>query len=273
MKFIYDKREYAVTTWTLEHMPLREALDTFDRHGFKNIEIWADTVHLDPRCEPDIRGTKRQLLGLGMQVHSLHAPFRNYKNPPGEEKAFRRFRTDTIKKTMDYAYELGSRILVMHAVDRKEYNYSEDQIPLVQDYVGEIARYGAKNGIELAIEDIPPGTEDDEIYTSLENQRRLFADLGVRYCLDIGHVPLLGADLVRGVEAAGSDLITFHIHNNYGVSDDHNLPDDGAIDWPKLHDYIRDTGFKGEFVLEIYGGADREKELDTLMRMDRLFQT
>lgn len=139
--------------------------------------------------------------------------------------------------------------------------------------MGEIARYGAKNGIELAIEDIPPGTEDDEIYTSLENQRRLFADLGVRYCLDIGHVPLLGADLFREVEAAGSDLITFHIHNNYGVSDDHNLPDDGAIDWPKLHDYIRDTGFKGEFVLEIYGGADREKELDTLMRMDRLFQT
>ncbi|MCI8663985.1 MAG: sugar phosphate isomerase/epimerase [Hungatella sp.] len=272
MNFIYNKNEYAVTTWTLEHMTLKDALNVFDRYGFKNIEIWADTVHLDPRCSPDIKEIKNQIRSLGMQVHSVHGPFRNYKNPPSEEEAFRRFRTDTLKKTIDYAYELGCSILVMHALDRKEYNYSVEQLPMVQDYIGEIARYGVQNGVQLAIEDIPPGKKSDEICTTLENQKKIFGHLGVKYCLDIGHVPLLGADLFRETDAAGSDLITFHIHNNSGISDDHYLPDNGIIDWPQLHDYIRSTGFQGEFVLEIYGGTDREGELDTLRRMDSLFK-
>lgn len=272
MSFIYNKQEYAVTTWTLEHMSLKDALNTFDQYGFKNIEIWADTVHLDPRCKPDIKETKKQLQSLGMRVHSLHAPFRNYKNPPADEKEFCRLRTDNIKKTIDYAYELGSTILVMHAVDRKEYNYSMDQLSLVQDYIGEIARYGAQNGVQLAIEDISPGNGADEICTTLENQQKLFGGLGIKYCLDIGHVPLLGADLFHETDVAGDDLITLHIHNNHGVLDDHNLPDNGIIDWPKLHDYIRNAGYGGEFVLEIYGGTDRECELETLRRMSSLFE-
>lgn len=272
MCFIYDRNEYAASTWTLEHMELREALHAFDRYGFKNVEIWADTVHLDPRCQPDIPGTKQLLRELGMRVHSLHAPFRNYKNPPLSEEAFRRLRTDMVKKTIDYAYELESRILVLHAVDRKEYNYSSRELPLVQAYVGEIADYAARSGVQLAIEDIPPGSDAGEICTTLENQKRLFADLGVKYCLDIGHVPLLGADLFREADVAGSDLITLHIHNNNGITDDHRLPDDGVIDWPRLHDHIRGNGYTGEFVLEIYGGADRESELEILQRMNDLFR-
>lgn len=117
--------------------------------------------------------------------------------------------------------------------------------------------YGANRGVRIAIEDVPPGGEPGEIYTTLENQKKLFQGLDIGFCLDIGHVPLLGADLYREVDAAGDRLITLHVHNNSGTSDDHNLPTDGIIDWPALHDYIREKGYRGKFVLEIYGGPDR----------------
>ena len=272
MSFVYNKNEYAVTTWTLEHMSLKDAINTFDSYGFKNIEIWADTVHLDPRRNPDIGEVKEQLRRFGMSVHSLHAPFRNYKNPPSDEREFRRLRTEIVKKTIDYAYELGSDILVLHALDRGEYNYSAGQLELVRDYIGEIVDYGLKSGVRIAVEDIPQGSASNEIVTTLENQKRLFGDLGIKYCLDIGHTILLGADLFREVDCAGSDLITFHIHNNYGSFDDHNLPDDGVIDWPQLHDYVRNAGFSGEFVLEIYGGSDRKSEMEILGRINSLFE-
>lgn len=271
MSFTYEKKEYAITTWTLEHMPLREALDTLNSHGYKNVEIWADTVHLDPRCNPNISETKEQLHRLGMSVHSLHAPFRNYKNPLVGEKAFRCFRIAIVKKTIDYAYELGSNMIVLHAVDRNEYNYSLEHLEAVRDYVGEIAHYASKSGVQVAIEDIPQGNCSDELITTLENQKALFGDLGVKYCLDIGHTVLLGADFFKEIDSVGDDLITFHIHNNHGSSDDHYLPDDGVIDWPSLHDYVRNRGFVGEFVLEIYGGPNKASERNILERIDRLF--
>ena len=272
MSFIYDKDEYAVSTWTLEHMPLKEALTAFDRRGFKNVEIWSDTVHLDPRNNPDIPQVKAWIKGFGMNVHSLHAPFRSYGSRPADDMEFCRMRTENIKKTVDYAQALDCNILVVHAVDRGEYNYPMSQLSIVQDYVGEIASYAARRGVRIAIEDIPPGVGEDEIYTSLENQKKLFENLGIQFCLDIGHVPLLGADMYREIDAAGSDLITLHVHNNTGRTDDHNLPTDGTLDWPAIHDYIRKGGYKGEFVLEIYGGASRESEMAVLEGMSALFK-
>ena len=273
MSFRYDKDEYVASTWTLEHMPLKAALDTFHRHGFRDVEIWADTVHLDPRVKPDIPQVKAWLKQYGMRVHSLHAPFRNYHDRPADDREFCRIRTRLLCETIDYAQALCCPILVVHAVDRKEYNYPMDRLSLVRDYIGEIVRYGDDKGVRIAIEDIPPGNDPQELYTTLENQKSLFEGLDIDFCLDIGHVPLLGADAYREVEAAGRRLITLHIHNNCGKSDDHNLPTDGVLDWPALHDAIRKSGYLGKFVLEIYGGASVEAEERVMEGIDRLFDS
>ena len=271
MSFRYDQDEYVASTWTLEHRPLKDALDAFHCYGFSQVEIWADTVHLDPRVKPDIPQVKAWLRQYGMAVHSLHAPFRNYHDRPADEMEFCRARTRLLKQTCDYAQALGCPILVVHAVDRKEYNYPMAQLGVVTDYIGETVRYAAQRGVRVAIEDIPPGGDPSEIYTTLENQKRLFADLDIDFCLDIGHVPLLGADVYREVDAAGGRLITLHIHNNCGKSDDHNLPGDGVLNWPVLHDYIRKSGYQGQFVLEIYGGEGPEAETKALEGIGRLF--
>lgn len=272
MNFCYDRNEYVASTWTLEHMPLGDALDIFHRYDFQEVEIWADTVHLDPRAKPDIGQVKRQLARYGMRVHSLHAPFRNYKDRPASDAQFCQMRTRMIQQTIDYAHALSCPILVVHAVDRGEYNYPMTRLDIVRDYIGQIVQYGKDRGVRIAIEDIPPGGMDGELYTTLENQKALFQGLDVDFCLDIGHVPLLDADLRREVDAAGQRLITLHVHNNGGASDDHNLPTQGAIDWPALHDYIRAGGYRGKFVLEIYGGAGPEQEMEVMKGIDGLFR-
>ena len=271
MSFCYDMNEYVPTTWTLEHMPLQEALDIFHRQGFSEVEIWADTVHLDPRANPDIGQVKKWLKEYGLKVHSVHAPFRNYKDRPASEEDFLALRIQMLEKTIQYAQALECPMMVLHAVDRKEYNYPMAQLETVQEYVGRAVSYGANRGVRIAIEDVPPGGEPGEIYTTLENQKKLFQGLDIGFCLDIGHVPLLGADLYREVDAAGDRLITLHVHNNSGASDDHNLPTDGIIDGPALHDYIREKGYRGKFVLEIYGGPDRQRELEVVQGISGLF--
>ena len=261
--------DYAVSTWTLEALPLKQALEEIARYGFGHVELWADTVHLDPRAGVDRKLIAKWLKDNHLKVHSAHGPFRHYENPPEDEAAFRALRMELNKQTLRDLHELQVPIMVVHAVDRNEYNYQKDQHQIVGDFLSELCNYAHQMGVTIALENIPPSAEPvDEIDCTLNNQRRVFAGIGLKYCLDIGHVPLCGADMQAEALVAGSDLVTLHIHNNNGLEDIHNMPNDGTIDWPALYEFLRGMGYKDQFVLEILGGAD---PIDTLGRTRDLF--
>jgi len=51
----------------------------------------------------------------------------------------------------------------------------------------------------------------------------------------------------------GDRLILLHIHDNYGVfnEDKHVLPFDGGIDFARVAQHIRNSGFGGTMMLEV----------------------
>jgi sugar phosphate isomerase/epimerase len=269
MSSIYiDKSEYAVSSWTYEKAGLHEALEDIVRHGFNTTELWGDTVHFDPRAGLDRKLIKQWLGDLRLKVHSIHSPFRNFTGfVPGEE--FRKYRQQLWRKTIDDCSEFAVPIMVVHGLDRHEYNYISSEIQIVRDSLGDLCEYGTKRGVMIALENLPgSGENPDEIRCRLEDHIKNYSGLGLKYCLDIGHAVLNRADMFKEVDAAGRDLVTFHIHNNDGREDRHDLPGNGVIDWPALHKYIREKGYKGQFVLEIFGGAD---PFSVMNKIDALF--
>ena len=252
-----DKAEYAVSTWTLEALPIVEALRLIREAGFTAVELWADTVHLDPRANPNRAEVLRALGRYGQTVHSVHAPFRNFENPPAAESQFRNLRMDLWKRTLDDCARFEASILVMHAVNAAQYNYPLEEAGIIRECLTELVEYGAGLNVHIALENIPSGGRmRGEISCTIENQRKLFAIPGLKFCLDIGHAPLTQSDPFREADAAGTDLVTLHIHNNDGLSDLHALPDHGIIDWPSLRAHLRAGGYRGRFVLEVCGGVD-----------------
>jgi sugar phosphate isomerase/epimerase len=261
--------EYAFSTWTLDTRPLKDALEVIARNGFTCVELWGDSVHLDPRAGQDLRLVRKWLADLNLAVHSVHGPFRNYENPPEDEAEFRALRMAVCKRALESASEVGAPIMVVHAVDRWEYNYRRDQTQIVGDFLADLCAYARPLGVQVALENIFPSLKtDDEIACTLQNQIKLFPGIGLKYCLDIGHAPLSKADPHQEALAAGGDLVTLHIHNNHGDFDDHNLPDDGIIDWNELYGFLRRMGYEGQFVFEILGGDDPE---DVVRRTRALF--
>lgn len=261
--------DYAFSTWTLDTRPLKDALEAIARNGFTTVELWGDSVHFDPRAGQDLKLVHKWLSDLNLTVHSVHGPFRNYETPPEDEAEFRRLRMALCKRAVENVSEIGAPIMVVHAVDRQEYNYRRDQTQIVGDFLAELCAYARPLGVQIALENIFPGLQtDDEITCTLQNQIKLFPGIGLKYCLDIGHATLGKVDLHQEALAAGSDLVTLHIHNNDGSSDSHNLPNDGIIDWNELYGFLRGMGYEGQFVLEILGGADPE---DTVRRTRALF--
>jgi sugar phosphate isomerase/epimerase len=269
MSSIYiDKSEYAISSWTYEKTGLYEALEDIVRHGFTTTELWGDTVHFDPRARLNRKLIKQWLKGLGLNVHSVHSPFRNFTGfTPSEE--FRQYRQQLWRRTIDDCSEFAVPIMVVHGLDRHEYNYTSGEVQIIRDSLGDLCEYGAQRGVMIALENIPgSGQNSNEIRCRLEDHVKNYSGLGLKYCLDIGHAVLNGADMCKEIDAAGKDLVTFHIHNNNGRGDIHDLPNQGVIDWPTVRKYIREKGYTGQFVLEIFGGNDPFSVMD---KIDALF--
>lgn len=151
--------------------------------------------------------------------------------------------------------------VVMHGLDRREYNYTEAQVPLLHDQLEELCDYAAPRGVLIALENLFhkfPKSDPDELSCSLKDHVRHFGDIPhLCFCLDIGHARITeGVTFEEEIAAAKDRLVTTHIHNNDGIHDSHALPDQGVIDWPSLHDYLRSHGYRNQFVLEVLGGKD-----------------
>jgi sugar phosphate isomerase/epimerase len=266
--FFWDENEYAISSWTLERLSLDDALGAIARSGFGSVEIWADTVHFDPRCGIVGDSLRKRLGELSLEVHSVHGPFRNFPRRD-DEAAFRDMRQDLLRKTIDACSDIGAPIMVAHALDRNEYNYRASQRQIVGDILADLCEYGRRRGVAIALENIPPGGgEPDELPCALRDHVRNFPGIGLKYCLDIGHALLSGIDVEREIDAAGKDLVSLHVHNNAGAEDSHDLPTRGRIDWPAIRAYLRDGRYEGRFVLEVQGGDD---PLGTLAEIRALF--
>ena len=252
--FYRDKNEYAISTYLFENWDLESALHSVAAHGFNSVELWADeSHHVDPRSLADEHKVRALLKEYNIRVHSIHTPFRKFRPFDSIEEA-RAHRINVKKASIDFCGRFEIPIAVIHACDRKEYNASKADIPYLHDALTELADYAHKQGVKLALENIPSGkNKDDEVLCTLINQHALFGDIkNLYFCLDIGHVTITSNDMQKEIETVEPErLITFHIHNNDGKSDSHRLPDDGIIDWPKWHDMIRNRGFKDQFVFEI----------------------
>jgi sugar phosphate isomerase/epimerase len=92
-------------------------------------------------------------------------------------------------------------------------------------------------------------------------------------CLDFGHAHMDG-DLVDAIETVSEHLVTTHVHDNRGRTDDHLLPFEGTIEWPSALTAIQKVGYEGVLLFEVaaHGAAKAtlQKARDARQRMERL---
>ncbi|MBE6666616.1 MAG: sugar phosphate isomerase/epimerase [Ruminococcaceae bacterium] len=82
------------------------------------------------------------------------------------------------------------------------------------------------------------------------------------FCLDIGHLLLLGLDSCYAMEELGDRLVTIHAHDNDGVNDTHTLPYMGLGNWNRFIKGLREIDYQGTLNFETSGfNAKFPKEL------------
>lgn len=72
-------------------------------------------------------------------------------------------------------------------------------------------------------------------------------NLGV--CFDVGHCHLF-YDGIFDVNKFKNKVFTIHLHDNFKIKDDHNLPFDGTVDWKKVIKQVVDMNYNDYIVIE-----------------------
>ena len=124
--------------------------------------------------------------------------------------------------------------------------------------IDELQRMAEPLGVSVALEVIP--NELSRAGSLVHFVEDVLDCGGVGVCLDFGHAHMDG-DLVEAIETVSEHLVTTHVHDNRGRTDDHLVPFEGTIDWPSALTAIQKVGYDGTLLLEIAAHGSAKETL------------
>ena len=253
-------RRFGVSTHLYHAQRLQRAhLLEIAAHGFEAVEIFATRSHFDYHDPAVIEALETWLSDARLELHSIHAPivesFVNdkwggaFSNATRDESARGRaiFETQT---ALAIARRIPTRFLVVHlGTPAAQQPRPDDNRPdAARRSVEDIQRLASPLGVHVALEVIPNDLSTAAALVTLIEEELELPDVGI--CMDFGHGFLMG-DLTDAIETASGHLMTTHVHDNHGKTDDHLMPFDGAIDWPSALTAAQKIGYDDLFMLEV----------------------
>ena len=249
--------EIGISTGILYKSDLIESLQAIKEAGFDNIEVWTgmggERVHYDYHDWDYTRRLKKKIKELTLRVVSLHAPFSEELDISQVEEEKRDFAISEIEKVIDILEFLEGDILVFHpstasskfdTLTQKMYRLSQ-----AKKSIDELLKHCQDKPIRLALENQLPhilcGYSVDLLKLIWEiNSRK------VGICLDTSHANLSESASDVAKKCKGW-LISLHVSDNFGTSDEHNIPGRGNINWQNFVQTLKLVEYKGGFMLEL----------------------
>lgn len=236
-------------------------------HGFPLVEVFATRSHFDYHDARSVADVRTWIDAAGLTAWSVHAPIcesfvdgvwgRAYSNAT-TDRAGRKEAVDETLASIAAARDLGCSVVVLHLGLPKGQPIprGDNDARALTDSLEPIARACTDAGVRLALEVIPNDlATPDALVDWLDGDLEL-GDAAV--CLDVGHAHLVGGS-AEAAEILSGYVITTHVHDNAGASDDHLVPFAGTVDWPATMMALFKIGYTGPLVLELpdHGNADR----------------
>lgn len=151
---------------------------------------------------------------------------------------------------VDVTSAIGAKVIVLHL-----WNFSHDNACRILE---QICPYAASKNTEIALENFDTLEIMDFILAVVDTLK--FPNLGIN--VDTGHANLGDLGAGRAIRMAGSRLLTTHLHDNFGINDDHMPPGTGKIDWKDVSAAIREIGYQRTLMAELTDSLTAPREYD-----------
>jgi len=90
--------------------------------------------------------------------------------------------------------------------------------------------------------------------------------------MDVGHARLIG-DVVDAIETCSGHLLTTHLHDNRGRTDDHLVPGQGVVDWEAALLAFQKVGYDGAWMFELAVATERRPVLERAVKARERFES
>jgi sugar phosphate isomerase/epimerase len=248
--------------------------------GFDAVEVFATRTHVDYHDKATVEHLVRWLREAGLRLHSIHAPIvlslingqwgPPFSNATGDDAERLRAIQETAA-ALNLACDTGAQYLVVHlgVPTAQKPAPNDNQRDAARRSIEQIHALADPLGVQVALEVIPNGLSTAASLVSFIEDELDLPRLGI--CIDFGHAQLLG-DPVEAVETASGHIVTTHIHDNRGTSDDHLMPFDGVIDWTAALMSLQKVGYESTFMFEVANHSTPDEMLQGAARVRRRFE-
>jgi sugar phosphate isomerase/epimerase len=237
--------------------PIEEVLPAVAAAGFRVLELSTAPSHLDLHDQPRLRALRETVSGLGLRVHSLHAPFGHDVNVTSPDAGQRQQALDRLRAAADAlcAFNPAGLYVIHPGGEDQRWVWERDtRLHLSVDGLTRVWEACRERGLTLVVETPLPhllGGQPADFAWILERLPR--EGLGV--CVDTSHCAL-GGFLYEALEMHAGRLVHVQASDNRGHTDDHLPPGDGVIDWARVRATLQRVGYGGVFMLEVTGDGD-----------------
>jgi sugar phosphate isomerase/epimerase len=274
---------FGISTHLYHEKPLgAEDLRELAEYGFGQIELFATVGHFDYHSPAAIQALAGWLRDARLELHSVHAPIvenllGGVWGPPlstaaAVEEARKRAVAETVA-ALEIARTIPFRYLVLHLgiPDELKPPTESNTRLAAQRSLAEIVAAAAPLGVQVAVEVIPNKLSAATTLVRLVEEDLEIDPPHVGICLDMGHAFLMG-DLADAIETVSGELVTTHVHDNRGRSDDHLVPFEGRIDWPTALMSLEKVGYEGVILFELANTSTPREVLEKTVGVRRRFE-
>ncbi len=206
--------------------------------GFTHIH-WCHQWHTDFLYnDSEIAQIAAWMKEFGLGLTDLHASAGKEKNWGSLREYERQAGVDLVRNRIDMTARLGSDVVIMHVPVAGTATAERGWEAFLRS-LDELKPFARERGVRIAIEN-----------GDFDVLERVFGAYGPDYmglCYDSGH----GNGRADGGETTSLDrlsrlkdrLISLHLHDNDGASDQHKLLFSGTVDWPRLAGIIATSSY------------------------------
>ncbi|MGH9387200.1 MAG: sugar phosphate isomerase/epimerase family protein [Vicinamibacterales bacterium] len=250
----------------------RDHLVEIAAHGFDAVEVFATRDHFDYHDKVAAHDLAEWLSDTRLTLNSLHGPiavsfsngrWRDPYNLAATDDNARRVAVAETRAALELAAVVPYRLLVVHAGAVGDGQPRAETRKAILRSLDELAPLASKVGVRLAVEVIPNTLSGASALVTLIEEEVDLPALGI--CLDVGHARLMG-DVVDAIETCSGHIVTTHLHDNRGKTDDHLIPGQGVIDWDAAMLAFQKVGYDGAWMFELAMSATPREVLEKAVR-------
>lgn len=203
----------------------------FSKHKYDFISIGADSRHNYYPDKNKLSNLINMADGYNLQIESAHAPFGGDYDLAHSSSIKRQKAVDNTLDFMNYLSHNDIPMVIIHPHHFLKVT-KENAFQLAAESIKTIVCNKPAN-IKIAVENLP----DKRGSWIADQLLSMFGQSDFGFCYDSSHENMSGEPF-HLLKKHYSRLITCHLSDNNGSSDEHLVPGDGNIDWSRTSFYL-----------------------------------